>query len=45
MEPGLPLESSWDKINKLVSDFTSVPKAMIAMVDVADIVNNALDGE
>jgi hypothetical protein len=42
---GFPLESSWDKIDKLVGDFTDVAEAVIAAVDVADIISNDPDGD
>jgi hypothetical protein len=42
---GFPPESSWDKIDKLVDDFTDVAEAVIAAVDVADIISNDPDGE
>ena len=45
VEPGFPPESSWDEIDKLVSDFTDAAEAVIASVDVVDIISNAPDGE
>jgi hypothetical protein len=45
VEPGFLPKSSWDDIDKMVGEFTEAAEAVVAVVHVADIISNALDGE